>query len=120
MKSNNRNSAVYVKLFLLVLITGALSSGCSKSNNTTTTQGGNEVFIQDFAFSPSTITVSVNATVTWTNKDGVAHTVTSDNSLFDSGNINNGSTYSRQFTTAGTFNYHCTIHPMMLGKVIVQ
>ncbi len=96
----------------------SISGSCSKSNSPT--PGADEVFIQGMAFVPSTITITVNTTITWTNKDAVTHTVTSDNGLFDSGSINPNGTYSRQFTSAGTFNYHCTIHPNMLAKVIAQ
>jgi plastocyanin len=93
--------------------------GCSKSNNSSA-PGANEVFIESFAFNPSTITVSVNTTITWTNKDAVAHTVTSDSPSFDSNNINTNQTYTHQFTVAGTYPYHCSLHPTMLAKVIVQ
>jgi plastocyanin len=93
---------------------------CSKSKNSATTPGANEVFIQNFTFSPSTITVTAGTTITWTNKDAVAHTVTSDDGLFDSGSINPDGNYSHLFPTPGTFNYHCSIHPNMVGKVIVQ
>jgi len=120
MKTYRINARNNLKLLAVIFLTLAISSGCSKSNNTTPTPGANEVFIQSFAFSPSTITVSVNTTITWTNKDAATHTVTSDNGLFDSGNLNTNATYSRQFTLAGTFNYHCTYHTTMLAKVIVQ
>jgi plastocyanin len=82
--------------------------------------GSNNVYLQNIAFSPATITVAVNTTVIWTNKDGVSHTVTSDNSSFDSGIIANNGTFSHQFTIAGTFPYHCKIHSMMIGGVIVK
>jgi plastocyanin len=101
-------------LFIAILL---ISGSCSKSSDT---PGPNQVFIQGNAFSPATITVSVNTTITWTNKDGVAHTVTSTTGLFDSGSFNMNGTYSRQFTTAGSFPYKCTIHPFMTGTVIVN
>lgn len=78
-----------------------------------------------FAFSPATITIKVGTTVTWTNNTGAPHTVTSDDgTTFDSG-INtpisaNGGTFSFTFTKAGTFTYHCQIHPFMKATVIVQ
>ena len=109
-----------LKLFAIILITQSILSGCSKSKDTTQTPGANEVYIESFAFSPSPIIVSANTTVTWTNKDAVAHTVTSDNGLFDSGSLDTNASYSHQFTTVGTFSYHCTVHPTMLAKVIVQ
>jgi plastocyanin len=72
------------------------------------------------AFNPSTITVAAGTTITWTNKDAIAHTVTSDNKLFDSGSIGSNGTYSFTFATAGTFSYHCTVHPTMTASVTVN
>ena len=76
------------------------------------------VEISGFAFSPSDVAVAKGATVTWTNKDSMGHTVTSGS--FDSGTIQNGGSYSFTFTQAGTYDYHCSIHPSMTGKIIVQ
>lgn len=84
------------------------------------------VSIQSMAFAPATLTVSAGAVVTWSNNDAVAHTVTSDTGLFDSGslapagNYSSGGTFSYTFATAGTYNYHCTVHPMMTGTIIVN
>lgn len=80
----------------------------------------NQVFIQGMAFSPATLTITAGTTVKWTNKDAVTHTVTSDSGVFDSGNVTTGNTFSYQFMTAGTFSYHCTIHPYMVAKVVVN
>lgn len=114
---------IWKSIFVVVImvITATTLDSCSKSSsNPSPGQGSNEVFIQNMSFNPATITVTVNTTVKWTNKDAIAHTVTSDANLFDSGNINSNGTYSHQFTTAGTFNYHCAIHPNMTAKVVVQ
>ena len=81
--------------------------------------GTNEVWIQGMAFSPSSITIVEGTTITWTNKDLVLHTVTSNDSLFYSTTIGSGKTYSNTFSTAGTYLYHCSIHPLMTSKVIV-
>src|SRR5665647_1421190 len=70
----------------------------------------NDVTIKGDAFSPSSLTVKVGDTVTWTNNDNHDHTVTSDNGTFNSGNIANGSTFSFTFNTAGTYSYNCSIH----------
>ena len=76
--------------------------------------------IANFAFSPSVITVKKNTKVTWTNNDSVPHTVTSDSgTLLSSTTLNTGDTYSFTFTQTGTYSYHCTIHPMMKGTVVV-
>jgi predicted lipoprotein with Yx(FWY)xxD motif/plastocyanin len=77
------------------------------------------ISIQGFAFDPNSITVAVGTKVTWTNNDSAAHTVTSDSSLFND-SLNPGATFSYTFTQAGTFSYHCSVHPSMTGKVIVQ
>jgi plastocyanin len=94
--------------------------GNEVSFTTASIPAGNAVTIQSSSFSPKTLTVSVNSTVKWTNSDGIAHTVTSDNAVWDSGNISAGGSFSFTFTSAGTFNYHCTIHPAMTGTIIVQ
>jgi plastocyanin len=80
----------------------------------------NSVNIQGFAFSPQTLTVAKGTTVTWTNKDSTTHTVTSDDGVWDSGNFANGKTFSYTFNQTGTFPYHCSIHPSMTAKVVVQ
>jgi plastocyanin len=78
------------------------------------------VTIQNFAFSPATITVQPGTTVTWTNKDTAAHTVTADSGTGPkSGNLNQNQTYSFKFDTAGTYAYHCEIHPNMKATVVV-
>ncbi|MEZ5175435.1 MAG: plastocyanin/azurin family copper-binding protein [Acidimicrobiia bacterium] len=80
------------------------------------------------AFSPSELTVEVGTTVTWTNNDTVLHTVTSGMSSdnvgtpdgrFDSGFLDPGATWSYTFTEEGVFDYFCTPHPWMIGKVTV-
>ncbi len=79
-----------------------------------------QVTIQNFAFSPAHLSVAPGTTVTWTNKDSVAHTVTSDTSAWpDSGSVNTGQTFSFTFKKAGTYTYHCSIHPSMVGTVTV-
>lgn len=81
---------------------------------------GVEVEIEGFAYVTATITIKVGTTVTWTNKDSVRHTVSSDNGLFESGLFGKGETFSHTFTEAGIFTYHCAPHPSMKGTVIVE
>jgi plastocyanin len=103
-------------------------TSCSKDNpyggSSTTSSGGqpgaNEVWIQDMAFNPGTITVKAGTTLKWTNKDSVTHTVTADDNSFDSGDIAVNGTFSHTFSTAGTFAYHCKIHPSMKASVVIQ
>lgn len=81
--------------------------------------GPNEVWIDDLAFEPFNITVSVGATVTWTNNDAVSHTVTSDDMSFESGVLTNGETFQFTFDEVGQYFYHCALHPEMHGVVTV-
>lgn len=112
----------HLKIFTFVFIAALpllLVSSCKDSKDDEVL-GTNEVAIQSSAFMPLILTVPVNTTVTWTNKDAMAHTVTSDNDLFDSGSISSGGTYMHQFTATGTYTYHCKIHPAMTGTIVVQ
>src|SRR5260221_7080213 len=82
---------------------------------------GNSVAITNFAFAPAALTVKAGTTVTWTNKNGDAHTVTSQGSgePLQSAALSTGGTYSFTFTTPGTYTYLCTIHPFMTATVTV-
>jgi plastocyanin len=82
----------------------------------------NAVTIDDFAFSPQTITVPAGTTVTWTNKDDEPHTVTSaaDPKLFKSAALDTDDKFSFTFTKPGTYQYFCAIHPHMTGIVVVK
>ncbi len=80
------------------------------------------VSIHNFAFQPGDIAVSLGTTVTWTNDDTVAHTVTSLSGApvaFNSGTVNPGGSFSHTFTTPGSYPYYCQIHPFMMGNVTV-
>jgi plastocyanin len=85
---------------------------------------GNAVAIQNFAFSPPTLTVKVGTKVTWTNSDNATHDVASTDGpgtdasttgLFASGPLGSGQSFSYTFTKAGTYTYECTIHASMPG-----
>lgn len=104
-------------LFVFLLVSVVLIAGCAQ----TAAPSGKSVNIQSFAFSPADLTVNLGDTVVWTNKDSVAHTVTSDSGTeLDSPQIPNGQTYSHKFATAGTFTYHCSLHPSMKGTITVK
>ncbi len=77
-----------------------------------------DVSIQNFAFQPQNVTVLVGSTVRWTNLDGSSHTSTSPGN-WDSGNLNQGQTFSRTFDTVGTYNYFCGYHTGMTGSITV-
>lgn len=96
----------------------------------TTTDGGGcvgpgapNVDISNTRFCPRTQTINIGQTVTWTNLDGVTHTTVSDvgaSDTWDSGNIVPNGFFARQFKSAGTYRYHCSIHTGMHGTIIVN
>lgn len=110
-----------------VLLIGVGLSGCDLLQGLY--GGGDEglvetdtVEIRDFSFQPKTIKVATGTTVTWTQGDDVAHTVTSTDpaGLFDSGDLSRGERFAFTFTEPGTYRYFCSIHPSMRGAVIVE
>ena len=79
-----------------------------------------EVRVDNFSFGPDTLTVPANSTVTWVNKDDVPHVIASNDGLFKSKALDTDDKYSYTFAKAGTYSYYCSIHPKMVGKVVVQ
>lgn len=77
-------------------------------------------FLGNKAYAPDEVTVAVGTTVTWTNTDSTSHTTTSDTTGWNSGIVAPGGQYSFAFQTAGTFPYHCAIHPGMIGTIVVR
>ncbi len=82
--------------------------------------GANEIFIDNFSFSPASITVPVGTKLTWTNKDDVPHNVVSNDGSFSSKALDTDDKFSFTFDKAGSYDYYCSIHPRMTAKVIVQ
>jgi len=82
-----------------------------------TSQATQEISFVDFALEPAVVTVEKGTTVIWTNKDTVPHTVTG--SIFTSGTLDRGQSYSFTFMEDGTYEYHCSYHPQITGKIIV-
>ena len=108
---------------LLTVFTITCFYACSKSGSSYGNGGGNNtgnsVSIQNMAFSVASLSVAKGTTVTWTNNDAMAHTVTADDASFDSGNIAPGAKFTHTFSAAGTVAYHCSIHPGMKANVVV-
>ena len=78
------------------------------------------VTVENSAFAPSTVKVAPGDTVTWSFVDALLHTTTSHHGFWNSGNRGAGASYSRVFTSAGSFSYFCTNHPFMQGTVQVR
>lgn len=122
------------RIAVAAALLGAASFGCGSSYSppasptpTPTTGSGSPVSIvsgastkASSAYAPNPITVAVGGSVTWMNNDSTSHTSTADGGAWSSGTIGPGASYTKQFSSAGTFTYHCSIHPGMVGSVVVQ
>lgn len=113
-----RSSWLILAASALVASSACGSDSTGPSNDGTPVQTNHVTIGNDF-FSVPNIEVAAGTTVTWTwNSGGTAHNVTFADAT--SGDRSGSATFSRQFDTPGTFAYHCTIHPQMTGRVIVQ
>ena len=95
------------------------AGGGSTTSGAGTPASGTAVAIDNFAFSPATLNAKMGQQVTWTNKQDIAHTVTADGGAFDH-QMPPGATFSFTFDKAGSFPYHCTIHPSMTATIQVS
>ena len=113
--AGKRGLSRFVGIFAILIAGSGLFLGHDQAEAATAS-----VAISNFAFTPASQTVTVGDTVTWTNNGAAPHTVTSDTgTTLDSGNMATNATYSKVFTAAGTYPYHCAIHPAMVASVIV-
>jgi plastocyanin len=78
------------------------------------------VDIDNFAFAPATLTVTAGTTVTWKNEDDSPHRVGDKNGTFKSAALDTDDTFSHTFAAPGEYPYICTIHPYMVGKIVVK
>src|ERR1700694_2484005 len=107
-------------LALAIVVPGWLLGSLAASAANTPAQIITCAVTPPWCFSPKPIQVTVGSTVTWSNGTAPTHTATSDTGAWDTGNIAAGGTSSAiAFATAGTFTYHCAIHPSMTGSVVV-
>jgi plastocyanin len=90
--------------------------GCTTSSEAGTVSVG----IENFAFAPADVTAAVGETITWTNSDSAPHTATLDDGACDTGNIAQNASAGLVFDAAGTYPYHCAIHPNMMGTITIQ
>jgi plastocyanin len=84
------------------------------------TAATSEVDIDNFSFTPKDLTITKGTQVTWVNKDDVPHTVVSVDRKFKSRALDTDEKFSFTFQDAGTYAYFCSVHPVMMGKIIVK
>ncbi|HEX3912275.1 MAG TPA: cupredoxin family copper-binding protein [Steroidobacteraceae bacterium] len=98
------------------LIAAALAMLCSAAQGA----APNSIQVKDFMFMPTTLTIIAGERVTWVNKDDEPHTVVSDTGLFRSGAMDTGESFSFKFDRPGTYHFTCSIHPRMVGSIVVK
>ncbi len=101
------------------LLLAAAALGRAAAPPAAAAPAGPTIRLEHFMFQPSTLSVPVGATVRWQNLDGEPHTVVSVDGLFRSGALDEGEAYSYTFRTAGRYRYVCSIHPQMVGTIVV-
>ena len=94
--------------------------GAMLAFGTVMAEEANTVIIDNFTFTPKELTVPVGTTVKWVNHDDIPHTVVEKNKSFRSKALDTNDTFSFTFASAGAFDYFCSLHPHMVGKIIVQ
>lgn len=113
---------------VLTTVAGIAGCGGGASTPTQPTQGSTVTVsivagantLTTTAYNPNPVTISRGSSIMWVNNDSRTHNSTSDSNAFASGNIAPNASFTQAFQTAGTFTYHCTIHPGMVGTVVVQ
>jgi plastocyanin len=115
----NQHSAVIVASAVVLIATELAAAGRAGSDEPAAAPAAANVTIDNFSFAPATLTVKAGATVTWTNKDDMPHTVVSTDKSFASRALDTGEAFTYTFGSPGTFDYFCSIHPRMTGRVVV-
>ena len=101
----------------LALLTWTLTTGAESPPSA---GAATVVLARDFMFAPVSLTVSAGSTVTWTNRDDEPHTVVSEGGLFRSAALDTNESFSFRFEKPGTYRYTCSIHPRMVGTIVVR
>ena len=113
----NKLVCVIVPVMLLLAVSALV---LQPTRATAGENSSTEVRVDNFTFGPETLTVAVNSTVTWVNKDDIPHVIASNDGLFKSKALDTDQSFSYTFTKPGTYPYYCSIHPKMVGKIVVQ
>jgi plastocyanin len=117
----NRSSIISIAVVVLVLLgVSVMLLGRDQSKSSNGQAAGHEVSIDNFSFTPETLTVPAGTEVKWINHDDVPHTVVSTDQRFKSKALDTDESFSFTFTQPGTYEYFCSVHPKMTAKVIVQ
>ena len=113
------NRGLVVALVLGPVVGAMLAFGAVAAQDATK-KDANEITIDNFTFTPKELTVAVGTTVKWVNHDDIPHTIVEKKTTFRSKALDTDDSYSFTFTSPGTFDYFCGLHPHMVGQVIVK
>ncbi|HTD72342.1 MAG TPA: cupredoxin domain-containing protein [Steroidobacteraceae bacterium] len=102
--------------YRLQLLAAAMAMVCTASEAAVS----NSIEVKDFMFMPTTLTVNAGDKVTWVNKDDEPHTVVSDTGMFRSSAMDTDESFSFKFDKPGTYHFTCSIHPRMVGTIVVK
>ena|ERR1700686_1274303 len=117
----NTRTLAFALVIALAVLTSIRRTEREAKESAISENAKTEVVIDNFNFSPGTVSVSAGATVTWTNHDNVPHAVTSAGNQFKKSPVlKAGERFSNTFAKPGTYSYFCSIHPRMTGKIIVK
>jgi len=103
--------------YRLQLVAAAMAMVCSMASEGAVS---NSIEVKDFMFMPTTLMVNAGDKVTWVNKDDEPHTVVSDTGMFRSGAMDTDESFSFKFDKPGTYHFTCSIHPRMVGTIVVK
>jgi plastocyanin len=118
----SRTMSVFGLAVLVMVALGLLFSGSPDVAANTPSPAITDVKIDNFSFTPVTLTVTAGSTVTWTNRDDIPHTVVSADvpNAFKSKVMDTDEKFSFTFMKAGTYTYFCSVHPKLTGTVVVK
>ena len=115
-----KKQLIFKMAAFLLLLVGVVALSNKTARAGAQENAANQVKIDNFSFTPATVTVAPGTTVTWTNSDDVPHTVVSDDQVFKSKVLDTDEKFSYTFTKPGTYPYFCSVHPKMTARIVVQ
>jgi plastocyanin len=118
--SPTRATLLGVAAAISVLFAGPAESPSAGETVVQAAAGPTAVRIDNFNFTPPTLVVAPGTTVTWTNDDDDVHTVVEKERKFKSAALDTNDAFSQTFTAPGEYEYFCSLHPRMVGKIVVK
>ncbi|NVO15574.1 MAG: cupredoxin family copper-binding protein [Rhodoplanes sp.] len=119
MTSRTEVSKSVLRRFGVAVLLG-LALAAPAARGETSAPAAAKVSIDNFTFSPDRLTVAPGTTVTWTNADDIPHTVVATGKAFRSKALDTDDSFAFTFTTPGTFDYFCSLHPHMHATIVVE